>query len=783
MGLTLFNPAISYAADYNEGEACSTSGAFHQSNDAGGMEFLICDGSNWQTSIYFRSSGGLIIDSISGQPAPTVTGSIANLTDLDDVDLGAGIGDGDCLAYSSAGGGWAASGSCGSGGGGGGSSIEYMLATDGAGTNDVATNDIIEMDTVVFSSGSNITLSANQITLKAGNLYRLIGEVRINGDTSPSAALDVQWYDVTNTTFIGTKGTTLSYGLATNWSGGTNGVAYVKPSVDTTYELRAAFSNNAGNDVFTQAWIEILGGGSGGSGGGASALADLTDVDTTGVSAGEVLMYSGGQWVPGTGGGGGGSTGAFRTSGGSIIGPGTITDLTEDYDPDSFWDETGSTDQFKPTEAGDYYFYITAYANDCYEDSTASIWIELNGTTQIGFGTGVAHSWGSVGMNDFLAAHAVVQMNGTTDYIEFGGDRDNCSTALSQIRAGGFKVGGSGGGGGASALADLTDVDTTGVSAGEVLMYSGGQWVAGTVGGGGASDFVFTCTNEQTDNDTIGDDPNCVAASAELQSGASGNTYALLQCRRNTDGYPTSGAFARWNGTTWQTYDEPGGWSTCEDGSAMIVDITAAAGGGASNLPDLGDVDLSGGIGDGHVLTYSSAGGNWSAVAAGGTPGGSDTQIQFNNASSFDGSANLTWNGGSNTLTVSNIDYTGYLTDISDRRFKENISPLEGSLEGLLALQAYSFTMKGDENGVVEYGLMAQDVQPIFPELVKTNEEGRMSLNYIGLIGPMVEAMKEQQATIESQQQTIDDLNRRLMAIENMYGTGTPAKSAPNGEQ
>ncbi|MCT8970784.1 tail fiber domain-containing protein [Microbaculum marinisediminis] len=167
---------------------------------------------------------------------------------------------------------------------------------------------------------------------------------------------------------------------------------------------------------------------------------------------------------------------------------------------------------------------------------------------------------------------------------------------------------------------------------------------------------------------------------------------------------------------------------------------------------------------------YSSAGGSAT------TPGGNDTEIQFNSAGTFDGDADLTWNAGTNTMNTINIDYTGYITDISDKRLKENIVPLENSFEGIMALQAYSFTMKDDQNRAVEYGLMAQDVQTVFPELVKTHENGMLSLNYIGLIAPLIETVKAQQSEIEK-------LRSRLDALEARYGTGIDEPATETGEQ
>jgi trimeric autotransporter adhesin len=54
-----------------------------------------------------------------------------------------------------------------------------------------------------------------------------------------------------------------------------------------------------------------------------------------------------------------------------------------------------------------------------------------------------------------------------------------------------------------------------------------------------------------------------------------------------------------------------------------------------------------------------------------------------------------------------------------------------------------------DQPGI---GLIAQDVEKVFPELVTEDEQGRKRVAYHGLIGPLVEAVKE--------------LDARLTAIE-----------------
>lgn len=116
------------------------------------------------------------------------------------------------------------------------------------------------------------------------------------------------------------------------------------------------------------------------------------------------------------------------------------------------------------------------------------------------------------------------------------------------------------------------------------------------------------------------------------------------------------------------------------------------------------------------------------------------------------------------TLDVTgDIEFTGSITDMSDRRLKKDIINLpNGQLEKILALQGVSFRMKDDPKGKIEFGFIAQDVQPLFPELIKTDPDGMLSLNYMGMIAPMAEAIQEQQAIIDAQNKTIDEQNRTM---------------------
>ena len=65
-----------------------------------------------------------------------------------------------------------------------------------------------------------------------------------------------------------------------------------------------------------------------------------------------------------------------------------------------------------------------------------------------------------------------------------------------------------------------------------------------------------------------------------------------------------------------------------------------------------------------------------------------------------------------------------------------------------MQLQPISFVMKADPGNGTELGFIAQDTEPLFPDLVITRPDGMKALNYIGFIAPLTEAVQEQQTEI-----------------------------------
>jgi len=152
-----------------------------------------------------------------------------------------------------------------------------------------------------------------------------------------------------------------------------------------------------------------------------------------------------------------------------------------------------------------------------------------------------------------------------------------------------------------------------------------------------------------------------------------------------------------------------------------------------------GDVSANAFIGDGSQLTNAG-----STVAV---DGGADrdlsvvfTGITSGTMTTANVSSVFTFNPSSGEVDATDFNST------SDENLKENVQTLNNSLERVLQLRGVSFDWK--ENGEPSVGMIAQEVEQVIPEVVSTREDGYKSIGYGKLIGLLVEAIKEQQETI-----------------------------------
>jgi hypothetical protein len=113
---------------------------------------------------------------------------------------------------------------------------------------------------------------------------------------------------------------------------------------------------------------------------------------------------------------------------------------------------------------------------------------------------------------------------------------------------------------------------------------------------------------------------------------------------------------------------------------------------------------------------------------------------------------------GNATLTVDissitgNLGVTGTVTaadfnTTSDIALKDNIQLIESPLSKIAQLSGYTFNWKNNDKEAV--GIMAQEVEKVFPQIVATGEDGYKKVSYDSLIPLLIEAVKELSAKIK----------------------------------
>ncbi|MDD5700155.1 MAG: tail fiber domain-containing protein [Candidatus Nanoarchaeia archaeon] len=107
------------------------------------------------------------------------------------------------------------------------------------------------------------------------------------------------------------------------------------------------------------------------------------------------------------------------------------------------------------------------------------------------------------------------------------------------------------------------------------------------------------------------------------------------------------------------------------------------------------------------------------------------------------------------TLTATGAVTAGSFVYSSDKALKTNIQPLQNSLSKIKQLNGVSFNWKS--NGEKSIGLIAQDVEKVYPELV-SGTEGNKGVEYGNLVAVLIEAVKEQQKQIDELKSQIQEL-------------------------
>jgi len=234
-----------------------------------------------------------------------------------------------------------------------------------------------------------------------------------------------------------------------------------------------------------------------------------------------------------------------------------------------------------------------------------------------------------------------------------------------------------------------------------------------------------------------------------------------------------------------------GGYFSAGTGYAVYATTTGATFGvpiyGQSASPNPSIYGAATGTGTGvYGVTTSASGGNgvWGESANSGASGvyGHNSGSGYGVAGRSTGSGkavlgdntdSLGWAGYFTGKLFANSGYKpggGSWTDSSDIRMKKNVKPLEGALERLLKLQGVTFEWiapekHGDMSGR-QTGMIAQEVEKVFPEWIGTDANGFKTLTFRGFEALSVEGMRVLRNENQALLLRVSTLEERLKKLE-----------------
>jgi hypothetical protein len=122
---------------------------------------------------------------------------------------------------------------------------------------------------------------------------------------------------------------------------------------------------------------------------------------------------------------------------------------------------------------------------------------------------------------------------------------------------------------------------------------------------------------------------------------------------------------------------------------------------------------------------------------------------------------------------IGNICYTGTIGGCSDVRYKKGFEAFTHTLNKLKEItgQYYYWNQEAfpekDFTDQRQIGVLAQEVEAVFPEIVLTDKEGYKSVDYSRLTPILLEAIKEQQIMIDKLQVDNEEMRAENLSIRN----------------
>lgn len=102
----------------------------------------------------------------------------------------------------------------------------------------------------------------------------------------------------------------------------------------------------------------------------------------------------------------------------------------------------------------------------------------------------------------------------------------------------------------------------------------------------------------------------------------------------------------------------------------------------------------------------------------------------------------------------------------SDLRLKNNIVENHNGLKKLLLLEPYNYTFKQDKLGLPQVGVIAQDLQKVFPESVSKDSKGFLKIQWDEMFFAMINSIKELSQKVDETVKKIADMSKEIIFVK-----------------
>jgi hypothetical protein len=229
--------------------------------------------------------------------------------------------------------------------------------------------------------------------------------------------------------------------------------------------------------------------------------------------------------------------------------------------------------------------------------------------------------------------------------------------------------------------------------------------------------------------------------------------------------------------------------TTASANTAVGYEALAGTATGGNNTAvganSLGNTSGSGNVALGYLAGSNITGGSNNIDIGNNPPGNESSTIRIGNTAV----QTATFLAGVNGATSSSgtevfVNSSGQLgTVTSSLRFKEDLEDMGDASQGLMKLRPVTFRYKAaydDGSRLLQYGLVAEEVAKVYPNLVQYDDKGQpFTVRYHMINAMLLNEVQKQHSTIEQQKAQLAEQESRLQRLEALVGQLTAASKAP----